>query len=420
MSAESFLKEELHKIDSKISQKKTSFVFRDVDFELADLLIFAAPEEVFFFKSKEEDYSFLGLGKSVDVDETFIPEFVRTNPNATLVYQDTFEKTKPPICYLPEWTFVKENGSVTLNVYESLEFQTYSPVNLMFNLSVWESFLGPWISYEEKPDRDEWSEMIHASTRLFQKQELEKIVLSRKKIFTYDSQIELPVLFRELYLGNINSSHFSIYHQINFLEAFISFTPERLFTLKGLELETVSLAGSTPRGKTEEEDKLLEAELESSDKLIREHGIVTKNIQDKLSKLSSKLEISPLVTMKLPYIQHRQAKIFAKLLSDVTVIDLIDSLHPTPAVGGIPQRPARDKILEIEKEPREFYAAPVGVISKNFSELAVGIRSAYAINETLTVYGGAGIVAGSIAESEWMETGIKMQPFIKVINKSTI
>jgi isochorismate synthase EntC len=60
------------------------------------------------------------------------------------------------------------------------------------------------------------------------------------------------------------------------------------------------------------------------------------------------------------------------------------------------------------------------VISKNFSEIVVGIRSALIEGSMITVYGGAGIVAGSIAEEEWIETGTKMRPFIKVINKSVI
>ena len=126
------------------------------------------------------------------------------------------------------------------------------------------------------------------------------------------------------------------------------------------------------------------------------------------------------MTMKLPYIQHRQAKVTGTLKETTTVLELIDLLHPTPAVGGIPHLKAKNKILEIEKEKRSYYAGPVGILSKDFSEIVVGIRSAYIQGQKLIVYGGAGIVAGSDAEEEWSETGIKMQPFIKVINKSAL
>ena len=418
MNAESFLKEELSKIDSTLSQKKSTFKFSE--FSLIELLPFAATEEIYYYESKEEDFCFLGIGISRDFTVEDATYFIEKNPHEVLVYQDSFEQNFAPLCYLPEWCFIKRAGNVELLIHHSKEFKTFSPSNIMFNIEVWESFVGPWISYEEKPESDEWEQMIKSCHRLFQKKELEKIVLSRKKVFTYDTLIEMPVMFRELYNGNKSSSHFSIYNQFNYQEAFITFTPERLFTLKGQNLETISLAGSINRGNNPEEDKKLEEQLISSDKLTREHSIVTTAIERVLKPLMSSLEVSPLFTMKLPYIQHRQAKITGTLTEKTSPFDLINILHPTPAVGGIPQDIAREKILEIEKSPRGYYAAPVGVISKNFSEIAVGIRSGLILGPVLHVYGGAGIVAGSDASEEWSETGVKMQPFIKVINKSTL
>lgn len=418
MTAISFLKEELPKIDNKLGQKINTFTFKDIS--LVDLLPFAATEEVFYFESKEENFSFLGLGKSKTFKQSEIQDFIDNNPDEVLVYQDSFEADGELLCYLPEWSIKRSDNKVTLRIHHSLEYQSYSPSNIVFNLATWESFIEPWISYEEKPESDEWKTMIDESNRLFAKGELEKLVLHRKKVFTYDSPVEMPVLFREVYEANKNSSHFTVYNQLNYMESFISLTPERLFTLKGKNLETISLAGSIARGSDDVKDKELEQELISSDKLTREHNIVTRAIEEKLSPVLSQLSISPLFTMKLPYIQHRQATIKGILKDSTTVLDLINLLHPTPAVGGIPHAKAKTKILEIEKEKRGFYAGPVGVLSREFSEIAVGIRSALIQGQALTIYGGAGIVAGSIAEEEWTETGTKMQPFIKVINKSTI
>ncbi len=418
MNAESFLREELPKIDFQVSQKQTLFTFKE--FPLVDLLAFAATEEVFYFESKEEDFAFLGLGKSREFNPADVEKHIAKKTHEVLVYQSHFEDEAPRLVYLPEWCFVKRDGVVTLKLHHSLDYQSYSPSNIIFNTQIWESFVSPWTSYEERPESDEWKMMIDQSLRLFSRKELEKIVLSRKKIFNYEEAIEMPVMFRELYQGNLNSSHFSVFHQLQYNTAFISFTPERLFTLKKNNLETISLAGSILRGENEAEDKALEETLTNSDKLIREHAIVTKAIEEKLKSVSSKVEISPLFTMKLPYIQHRQATIKAVLKKNTNVISLIDILHPTPAVGGIPSESAKLKILEIEKEKRGYYAAPVGVISKEFSEIAVGIRSALIEGPMITVFGGAGIVAGSVAEEEWIETGTKMHPFTKVINKSVI
>lgn len=418
MKAESFLNEELKKIDLGVSQKKRSFSFPE--FPLVDLLPYITSEEIFFFESKEEDFTFLGLGKSKELDLAQADEFLKNHPQVFLSFQGMFEEKSKSLCYLPEWCFIKRQGKIELTIFDSLEYLSASPSNLMFHPSVWESFLEPWTSYEESPESDEWSEMIAQATNLFSNKTLEKIVLSRKKVFTYEAPIEMLVMFRELYQANLQSSHFSIYHQLNYGESFISFTPERLFTLKNKNLETISLAGSTPRGEDEKSDALLEEELKNSDKLIREHGLVTEEIKKKLSSVLDSLSISDLFTMKLPYIQHRQAKITGTLKEETSPLDLVALMHPTAAVGGLPYSEAKEKILEIEKEKRNYYAAPVGIIGKDFSEVAVGIRSAFIKENKITVYGGAGIVMGSIAEEEWIETGAKMQPFTKVLNKSII
>lgn len=418
MDVESFLQKELQKIDFSVRDGITLFTYPE--FSLVDLLTFAATEEVFFFESKEEDFSFLGLGKSLILNPVEVQNRIEQKPEEILVYHSHFEDDSPKLVYLPEWCFVKKAGVVTLKINHSHDYQSFSPSNIIFDTQTWESQTSHWTSYEERPESDEWSAMIDQCLNLFSKNELEKIVLSRKKIFKYEEMIEIPNMFRELYQGNLKSSHFSIFHQLQYNRAFISFTPERLFTLKDQNLETVSLAGSIKRGENEIEDRALEETLINSDKLIREHQIVTDAIKAKIAIVSDKIEITPLFTMKLPYIQHRQATIKAVLNKNTKVLSLIDLLHPTPAVGGIPTELARKKILEIEKEERALYASPVGIISKDFSEIAVGIRSALIDGPTMTVFGGAGIVSGSIAEDEWIETGTKMQPFTKIINKSFI
>lgn len=418
MNAQGFLQKELSKIDISVTKKITSFIYED--FSLNELLPYAATEEVFFFESKDEDYTFLGLGMARELPFSSADQFALHNPEEVLVLKKEFESNSKTLCYLPEWSFIRQNKQVKLIVHHSQEYKSYSPSNIIFNPTVWESFVGPWMSFDESPDSDEWKKMIQESSRLFRKKDLMKIVLSRKKIFTYDTPIDMLVMFREVYEANLSSSHYSIYQQSNYLESFISLTPERLFTLKGLNLETISLAGSTPRGANPEEDSKLEVELKNSEKLIREHEFVTKSISDRLNPLMKNLEISPLMTMKLPYIQHRQAKITGVLKESTTIETLVSLLHPTPAVGGIPYELSQEKILEIEKGVRSQYAAPIGIISLNLTEIVVGIRSAMIQGESITVFGGAGIVEGSEALEEWDETGAKMQPFIKVINKSVL
>jgi menaquinone-specific isochorismate synthase len=423
MDVQVFLKEELAKIDSFLnltdsfheSQQETHFPA----FSLTDLMSFTICENVFYFESKEEDFAFLGLGKSRELKESAAKDFLEKSPNH-LIYQGVFEKSQTPLIYLPEWAFVKKGNKITLTINANIDSKKFTQSKDFFNLETWESFVSPWTSYEEHPEHDEWSSMMAEALKLLNKNELQKIVLSRKKVFSYDEPIETLVMFRELYLYNQNSSHFTIYYQPSYNDAFISFSPERLFTLKGHDLETISLAGSILRGQNAEEDAEFELILKNSKKLIHEHETVTKEIEEKLTPVTENLTISPLHTMKLPYIQHRQATIKGKLKKGFSSLELINLMHPTSAVGGIPHSVAALNILKIEKEKRNLYAAPFGILSKEYSEVAVAIRSGHIKDNMVTVYGGAGIVNDSEAEEEWIETGTKMQPFTKVLNKSVI
>lgn len=165
-----------------------------------------------------------------------------------------------------------------------------------------------------------------------------------------------------------------------------------------------------------DEDKIEEDNLLLSPKLVREHQLVVDELKASLSNICSKVETSELKIMKLSYIQHRAVDITAELGEKFNSIDLLTLLHPTPAIGGLPKGLALKNIQNIEKTPREFYASPFGVLSKLYSEFAVAIRSGKIEDNKLTLYGGAGILPDSDAESEWNETLNKMTPFMKAIN----
>jgi len=89
-------------------------------------------------------------------------------------------------------------------------------------------------------------------------------------------------------------------------------------------------------------------------------------------------------------------------------------LHPTPAVCGAPTRVARDAIRAAEPYDRGLYAGPFGYVSAHGSEFCVAIRSALLLGSTAHLYGGAGVVRGSIAAAEWDEVHFKMRPFLSL------
>ena len=95
--------------------------------------------------------------------------------------------------------------------------------------------------------------------------------------------------------------------------------------------------------------------------------------------------------------------------------DILQSFHPTPALGGTPQKRAMQLIRKLEGFSRGWYGAPIGFVGLDWAEFVVGIRSGLACGRTLSVFAGAGIVKGSEASSEWDEVENKISNFIKII-----
>ena len=99
---------------------------------------------------------------------------------------------------------------------------------------------------------------------------------------------------------------------------------------------------------------------------------------------------------------------------------LLDSLAPTPAVCGFPSQTALDHINRFEKHKRGLYAGYTVVTTPDGEVIAyVNLRMAIIDKNTgkFSVYVGSGITAGSTARSEWLETGLKAEPFLRIFQK---
>ena len=165
------------------------------------------------------------------------------------------------------------------------------------------------------------------------------------------------------------------------------------------------MAGTRKRGKTPEEDASLANELLENIKERREFEFVKKSIHEALNPLCKKLfsEKEDMRCSKPPNVQHLYHPFEAILHPDVDDEAILQALHPTAAMGGLPKKQALEHIFCHEPFERGWYASPIGMISQERAEFAVGIRSALALENTLHLFGAAGIVEGSIAQKEWEE-----------------
>jgi len=197
---------------------------------------------------------------------------------------------------------------------------------------------------------------------------------------------------------------------------FVGASPERLLSVQNQQLVTDALAGSAPRGANNTEDLHLANLLLKNRKEKREHYAVSEFVIERLRSVGVKAQQLPLQLLKLSNIQHLWTPIYAHLPADIQPLEIIELLHPTPAVAGVSTNIACDKIRYYEQLDRSLYAAPLGWVDYDGNcEFIVGIRSALIDGDRAILYAGAGVVSGSNADKEFDEVQLKLQSLLKAL-----
>jgi len=268
------------------------------------------------------------------------------------------------------------------------------------------------ISYN--PDQNQWIEQCQKALSTFESGEMEKIMLARQTTLEFSRSFS-PLLFLLHYPSSQNNIY-RFYLEPAENHAFFSFTPERLYRRDGKMLLTEALAGTCPKESINGSDHHASEVLLNSEKDIREHNFVKEMISLELVKICSTIdmdkEVQVLQLNRLAHLYTRcRAELKAEFEHDSAVLQL---LHPTPAVGGVPKAPAMQHIMELEPFSRGWYAAPVGWVSRDAAEFAVAIRSALVNGRFATLYSGAGLVKGSTPFAEWEEIDHKIAEMLAI------
>ncbi|MCY3978531.1 MAG: isochorismate synthase [Chloroflexi bacterium] len=257
-----------------------------------------------------------------------------------------------------------------------------------------------------------WEAMIEEATQGIRAGALRKVVLARAAELRFHERVKLLQILRHLAAQYANCYRFLFEPRPRY--AFYGASPELLASVQGRQLETMALAGSAARGDTAETDRCLGDALLANDKERHEHDIVVEKMCQGLSPLTESLEVQPARLLKLSNIQHINTPIQGRLKRASGILPLIETLHPTPALGGDPRPDALRLIRELEPIPRGWYGAPIGWIDAHGNgQFAVAIRSAVAQESRAWVYAGAGIVADSVPRREWEETELKFRPMLE-------
>ena len=261
-------------------------------------------------------------------------------------------------------------------------------------------------------DRVQWQEIVSQAVNTIHQDHAQKIVLARAREFpSYANPVvsisRLAGLYPDCY-------QFLIEPEPGV--AFFGASPELLFSKNRDRVRTMALAGSIRRGETVAEDEALASRLLVSEKDMLEHDLVVRTILEKLRDLLSGIQVSDRRILKLSNIQHLFTPISGRIADGVDVFRLIDRMHPTPAVGGLPVETALEFIERVEPVSRGWYAGPVGWLDNaGDGEFAVALRSAVSQDRRTRLYAGAGIVGRSEPEREWQETEWKFRPMMEAL-----
>ncbi len=273
-------------------------------------------------------------------------------------------------------------------------------------------------SHQYRPVRSKWNATVEWALRGIDFALLDKVVLARETAIRCSGDPDPAALLRKLKADTPRCFHFLF--QPSGRSAFVGASPERLFRRTGRNIESEAVAGSRPKGISAVDDARLVAELQSSEKELREHEYVRVSLQEEMTPLADSVMLDALPSiMRLASERHLVSRMRATLRQGVTSLDVLQALHPSPAVGGYPTGRAVDAILAHEPFDRGWYAGPVGWIGPDAAEFAVGIRSGLVDEDYVRLYSGAGIVRGSTPGAEWDEIGDKIVDFTRVLGLTT-
>jgi menaquinone-specific isochorismate synthase len=270
------------------------------------------------------------------------------------------------------------------------------------------------VSRSDHPDFDGWRGNIGRCLETILRGEIEKVVMARRTDLTFIDRID-PFWLLEA-LSRADGSCFQFVFQPTRDSAFVVATPERLFRLGGGKIESEAVSGTVSNDEAVAEGISPDNKLLSSDKNLREHGLVHDYVAEKLGEVCDTVcaEASSGI-LRLSRVSHLYSRLSGALRAGLSVKDVMDCLHPTPAVCGTPREDALHLIRGLEPFKRGWYAGPVGVIGCNFSEMAVAIRSALVSKNMVSLFAGSGIIRGSVVQQEWEELEHKIAPAIGIL-----
>lgn len=271
--------------------------------------------------------------------------------------------------------------------------------------------------FECNVSEKEYCNIVEKTKEYIRDGDIFQAVISRKFTCKYDGSL----INAYRVLRTINPSPYMVYMNIDDDEI-ISTSPETLVRLQNGRLYTFPVAGSRPRGKTDEEDIALERSLLSDEKELSEHNMLVdlgRNDLGRISKYDSVEVTKYMVIHRYSKIMHICSQVESNIRDDCDAMDAIESVLPAGTLSGAPKIRACEIIEEQEALPRDIYGGALGYMDFTGNlDTCIAIRMAYKKGENVYVQAGGGIVADSVPKNEYEESANKVAAVMNAVRNA--
>ena len=262
-------------------------------------------------------------------------------------------------------------------------------------------------------EKEVFMEMVAKAKKLIREGDMFQCVLSQR--FSADFEGDPLDYYRNLRVTN--PSNYLYFYDFGDYQI-IGASPESLVSVKKGEVTTNPIAGTRPRGTTEEEDQALAHELLHDIKETAEHRMLVDLGRNDIGKIAQNGTVEVTKYMEVEYfryVMHLTSVVKGQLLPHLTALDALKATLPAGTVSGAPKIRAMRRIYELEEEKRGVYAGAIGYLSATGDmDFAIAIRTMILKNQKAYVQAGAGIVYDSVPENEFYETINKAKSMTRI------
>ena len=345
------------------------------------------------------------------IDDLKIPDVRISRPKNLIIYDNLKKKI-----YYIENVYADTKIKNYQETYESIikRFQLYENFE---NIKLPEQFtFKPNKNFiKSNISKNKFKLLVKKAKSYIKKGDIFQVVLSQR----FERKINKSPIEIYNYLRNSNPSPFMFYFNYEDFNVLGS-SPEILVRLRKGEVTIRPIAGTRPRGRNKKEDKKYVSDLLKDKKELAEHLMLLdlgRNDVGKVAKINTVKVTEKFKVEKYSHVMHIVSNVIGKFNNQTSIFETLLSGFPAGTVSGAPKIRAMEIIDELEKNKRKLYAGGIGYFTPNDEfDTCIALRTALIKNDKFYVQAGAGIVADSKPEKEYLETINKAKALMKAVD----